>query len=421
MPLLKVVTLDKALGELYSRFSSLRPETERIPVSEAFDRFLSAPVEPGNPVPHFPRSTMDGYALRASETTGASETIPSLLRSVGDVVMGKAPEFSLKPGETAYIPTGGMVPPGADAVVMVEYSEVLGNEIAIMAPASPGQNVVPVGRDIRENETLFNEGRRLNPADIGVLRAAGIKEVEVYRKPAMTLLSTGDEILGPEEKLIPGKIRDINTFTIKAEAERLGYKVVRSAVIADDRTALENAVREAMTESDILFLSGGSSAGKKDYTTEIFNALGEPGCFVHGMAFNPGKPTILAESSGFPLIGLPGHPVSSLMVFRIIGRAMLYYLNGSSLPPSPWIDAVVSENIHGSPGRDTYKPVTLKPLTGGLESSIINGQNEAAYRAVPTAGGSSMITTLSHADGYIVISRDSEGISAGTKVRVYQF
>ncbi len=414
MPLLKVLTLENALSELCSRFSDIRPETEMIPVSEAFGRFPAAPVESRDPVPHFVRSTMDGYALRASETSGASETIPSLLKNAGDVAMGEEPGFSLRSGEAAYVPTGGMLPQGADAVVMVEYTEVLGNEIAVMAPASPGLHTVPVGRDIMAGETLFKPGRRLGSADIGVLAASGIGEVEVYKKPAVTILSTGDEILGPDEELRPGKIRDINTLTIRAEAERMGYRVIRSAVVPDDREALENAVREGMDASDILFLSGGSSAGKKDYTRDIFNAMGEPGCFIHGLAFSPGKPTILADSGGFPLIGLPGHPVSSLSVFRIIGRAMLYWLNGSEAPPIPWIDAVISENIHGSPGRDLYQPVVLKAPGSG------NGASEDEYTAEPVAGGSSMITTLSHADGYIIIGRDSEGITAGTKVRVYR-
>jgi len=335
--------------------------------------------------------------------------------------MGEAPGFDLKPGQAAYVPTGGMIPEGADAVVMVEYTEAVGDEIAIMAPASPGQNIVPAGRDFAQGDQLFEAGRRLGAADIGVLAAAGILNVKVYRKPAMTLLSTGDEIMAPEEELRPGKIRDINTYTIRAEAENMGYKVVRSAVVGDDRSALERAVREAMETSDILFLSGGSSAGKKDYTTEIFNAMGEPGCFVHGLAFNPGKPTILAEAGGFPLIGLPGHPVSSLTVFRILGRALLYCLNGSLPPPPAWIDAVISENLHGSPGRDTYRPVSLKPLT--QNTGIPSGREDSApgYSAVPVPGGSSMITTLSQADGYIVVGRDSEGVPAGTKVRVYQF
>ena len=410
MPLLKVVTVDNALNELSRRFSNLRPGTEVLPVSDAFGRFLSAPLVSGEAVPHFVRSTMDGYAVRAAETSGASETIPALLKSAGDVAMGDAPGFALKPGEAAYVPTGGMLPEGADAVVMVEYSEVLGNEIALTNPASPGQHVVPVGRDIRKGEPLFAAGRRLGAADLGVLAAVGIKQVEVYRKPAMTLFSTGDEIIAPEEELRPGKIRDINSYTIKAEAERMGFRVVRAAVIADDRTALEDAVRTAMADSDILFLSGGSSAGKKDFTTEIFNVLGEPGSFVHGIAFSPGKPTILADAGGFPLVGLPGHPVSSLTVFRIIGRAMLYLLNGAAVPPAPWIEAVISENIHASPGRDTYKPVCLKPQAEGSSSSLLNADPDAAYIAEPVGGGSSMITTLSQADGYIIISRDSEGI-----------
>ncbi len=421
MPLLKVVTLDSAISELQSRFSRLRPGTEKIPARDASGRFLASSVESKDPVPHFTRSTMDGYALRAAETSGASDTIPSLLKYRGDVAMGEAPGFSLLPGETAYVPTGGMLPAGADAVVMVEYTEVLGGDIAIMSPASPGLHTVPVGRDIKEREVLFNAGRRLGPADIGVLAAAGIREVEVYRKPSMTLLSTGDEILGPEEELRPGKIRDINSHTIKAEALQMGYSVVRAEVIPDDREALEKAVRSGIAESDILFLSGGSSAGKKDYTTDIFNAMGGEGCFVHGLAFSPGKPTILADSRGFPLIGLPGHPVSSLAVFRIIGRAMLYLLNGSAVPPIPWVEAVLSENIHGSPGRDLYTPVTLTGVEEVPGTGHLFEGGDSLFTAVPVAGGSSMITTLSRADGYIMISRDSEGVSAGTRVRVYQF
>ena len=418
MALLKLITMENALEELNRRFSQLRPGTERLSSSEAYGRFLAGPIRSKDPVPHFARSIMDGYAVRAAETEGSSETSPALFTSAGEVIMGEAPSFSLRPGETAYIPTGGMLPEGADAVVMVEYSEVRGDEIALMKPASPGMNVVPAGGDIPRNAPLFESGRRLDAPDIGVLAASGIEEVDVYRKPAMTLLSTGDEILGPEEELTPGKIRDINTYTIKIEAERMGYDVVRTAAITDDRTALEDAVRKAMTDSDVLFLSGGSSVGKKDYTPEVFNKMGNPGCFVHGIAFKPGKPTVLAEADGFPLIGLPGHPISSLTIFRILGKALLYRFNGATVPPVPWIDAVLSRNVHPAPGRDTYMPVILRKKGGERGFSI---DHEPVYEAVPLSGGSSMITMLSRADGYILVSRETDGIREGEKVRVFQF
>ena len=420
MPLLKVVTLDKAFMEISRRFSNLRPEIETVPSSDAFGRFLAAPVFSSDPVPHFARSTMDGYAVKASDTFGASETIPSLLKLIGEVEMGRVPDFEIASGETAYIPTGGMIPEGADAVIMVEYSEAMNNEIALLVPAAPGLNILPSGHDIKAGELLFNSGRRLGPPDLGALSAAGIMEVPVFKKPSMALISTGSEIDPPGSELVPARIRDINSITIKAEAERMGYSVVSSAVVKDDRKALEEAVRRGIEESDVLFLSGGSSAGNRDFTLEVFNLMGDPGGFVHGIAFNPGKPTILADAGGLPLVGLPGHPVSSFMVFRLIGRYLLHLFNGADVPPLPWVKALLTENVHGSPGRDTYKPVYLRGMTEKEGSSGGLPAGPPEYEAVPVGGGSGMITTLTRADGYMVISRDSEGMKAGSIVRVYR-
>ncbi len=409
MPLLKVVTVDTALELINTHFKANPGKTENIAVYKSSGRIVAENIYSADPVPHFAKSTMDGYAVIAAETSGASETIPIIMKIAGEVSMGKAPDFKISSGTAAYIPTGGMMPEGADAVVMIEYSEQIGDEIAFSVPAVKGMNVVPVGRDISVGELLFEAGRQIDSADIGVLSASGITDIKVYKKPSAVIISTGDEITASDTVLVPAKIRDINSHTLRAEAEKIGFDVVSAEVVSDDKLLLEKAIREAMTSSDVVFLSGGSSAGNKDFTMEIFDKIGEPGCFVHGIAFNPGKPTILASAGGFPLVGLPGHPVSALMVFKIIGKHLFYLLCNALAPVEPWVEAVLTENIHGSPGRDTYKPVFL----------LKNSDNN--FEATPVGGGSSMITTLSRAYGYIEISRDTEGLSSGIPVRVYRF
>lgn len=407
--MLKVATLDEVRQELLSRFGHLKTETEWLPLASCAGRCLADDAAALDQVPPFSRSSKDGYAVRAGETGGISDTLPGLFRLKPDVEMGKGYEETVEAGEAAYVPTGGMIPAGADAVVMVEYAELLGDgEVALMRPAAPGENILPAGHDARTGEIIMPRGRRLRPADLGALAACGYTDLEVYRKPRLALFSSGDELREPGESLGPGQIRDINLITVAAEAEQLGFEVITGGIIPDDEEIYTATLGEAMKISDLAAVSGGSSAGKKDYTSRVFDALGKPGTFIHGIAFNPGKPTVLGEAEGFPLVGLPGHPVSAYLVFRILGPLFLSLFHGMEPAPAPAVTARLEENLHAAPGRDTYKPVFL---TSGGEG----------WLARPVPGDSGMITVLSRAQGYIHIPRNSEGLSRGSLVEVFLF
>jgi molybdopterin molybdotransferase len=405
--MLKVSTLTEVREEMLSRFGGLDPGTEMVPLARSSGRYLSADVRALGEVPPFSRSSKDGYAVRAGETAGAGEAMPALFHLLPDVEMGKGYDHLVGPGQAAYVPTGGIIPAGADAVVMVEYAELLGrDEVALGKPVAPGESFISAGQDMSVGEIVLPRGQRLRPADLGVLAACGHTEAEVFRRPRMALFSSGDELKELGETLEPGQIRDINLLTVAAEAEQLGFEVVRGGIIPDDEALFTETLRAAMGKADMVAVSGGSSAGKKDYTSRVFDSLGKPGTFVHGIAFNPGKPTVLGDADGFPLVGLPGHPVSAYLVFRILAPLFLSLFHGTLPVPAPSVSAILDENVHAAPGRDTYKPVFLT-------------SSDEGWLARPVPGDSGMITVLSRARGYIHIPLESEGLSRGSRVDVF--
>ncbi len=328
----------------------------------------------------------------------------------GSVHMGEVPEISIGPGEAAYIPTGGMLPSGADAVVMVENSEIFGDgEVALLSPVSPGRNVTRAGEDVRRGQLLLSRGRKLRPQDIGVLASCGVRDIEVYKPWRIAVISTGDELIGPEETLIEGKTRDINTYSIAAAAGENGFTVSTKEVIRDDPELFRESITRAMEISDVVVLSGGSSQGDKDYTARIMNEITGGGVFTHGIALKPGKPTVLAldKSSGTLLAGLPGHPQAALLVFEILITGAYRRLTGQPEPLE--ISAVISENVPAAGGRSTC--VFVRLVRNGTEG----------YTAVPVPGGSALMTTLCKADGYVLTGINKEGLKEGEKVSVRLF
>lgn len=408
MELLNVITLEELKKLIDKQFESYTLETEIIDVSDAAGRALAADTASKVTVPSFRRSTKDGYAVVSSDVSGASDTLPAFLKLRGEILMGHSSDFQIKPGEAAYVPTGGMVPDGADAVVMIEYIEKLtDDEISIYRPAAVKENVIAVGDDIQSGSVVLKQGRRLSAADLGVLTSIGLSRVEVYKKPLVSVISTGDEIAGPDEEINPGQIRDINTYTISAAAEAIGCSVINRMVVRDDEQLLRDALETCREESDIVFLSGGSSVGVKDYSQKVIDSLGAPGVLCHGIAFKPGKPTIVADAGGKPVIGLPGHPVSALVVFGIVAGRLVNLMNRSEQPVERWVEAVLTENVNGAPGREAWQMVDLRPSVDGFE-------------AVPVHGESGLITMLAAASGAVRIPLNTEGYSKGTVVRVYQ-
>jgi molybdopterin molybdotransferase len=406
--LLTVDTIEQAREKLWEKAKSLSLKTETISLDEVQNRILAEDLYAPSDIPSFRRATVDGYAVVAADTAGAGEAAPVFLKQAGSVSMGIPADFSIRSGETAYVPTGGMLPGGADAVVMIEFAESAGGSLAVYEAAASGTGMTEIGEDVKKGGPLLRRGVVIRPQEAGLLAAAGIINVRVFSAPKLSLISTGDELVTPDRNPGPGQIRDINTTLIKAIALKRGFQIVSSKLIADDRELLEAAIREAMRTNDVVVLSGGSSQGEKDLTAAIIDKAAKPGVFTHGLALKPGKPTILGwdEESLTVLAGLPGHPVAAMMVFEFL----LGWLHDKFFGcPSPLqVPARISCNFPGSPGRTLCQPVTLR-----LE--------DGAYTAEPIFGKSGMITTLTRADGYIVIDLNKEGLKSGEPVLVHLF
>ena len=406
MKLLTVDTIDQAREKLIERVTSWRLKTEILPLGEAMSRIIAEDVYAPCDIPGFSRAVVDGYAVSAADTAGAGEAIPVFLKQAGSVPMGMPVDFSIHSGQCAYAPTGGMLPSGADAVVMAEYCENSGGNIAVYEAAAPGSGMAQAGEDCRAGDLLLRSGSLIRPQETGALAAAGITSLQVFAPLNLCIISTGDELVPPDKNPRPGEVRDVNTYALKALAMKWGYRVINVQVLPDDEAKLETAVREAMLLCDIAVISGGSSQGERDFTAKVIGRLAKPGVFTHGLALKPGKPTILGwdEDSKTLLAGLPGHPVSAMMVFEILLGWLLDKLFGK--PLSLPVPAHVTCNIPGSPGKTVLLPVILR-----LE--------DGAYSAQPVFGKSGMITTLSNADGYIIIDLNKEGLKKNEPVLVH--
>jgi len=409
MKFLKVDSIETAREKLITNVREWMTDREVLPVNDAPGRILAEDVFSPCDIPSFRRSTVDGYAVLSEDTTAASESIPVLLTMKGQIEIGLPSTFTIGHGECAEVPTGGMLPDGADAVVMVEFSENFGeSDVAFYSSVSFGENVVLTGEDARAGELLLRCGKRLLPQDIGALAAAGVTEIPVFTAPRLFIVSTGDELIPPAMTPEPGQVRDINTSALTALAKNNGFRIAGVSVLPDDESVLEQTLRTAMEISDIVIVSGGSSKGKKDMTGTVIDRVSSPGVFTHGLAVKPGKPTILGidKPSGTLMAGLPGHPVSAMIVFELLLGWMLREITGNPGPPA--IPAQIPCNVASSHGKLTCWPVRLE-WTGG------------EYKAEPIFGKSGLITTLTKADGYFTVDRDTEGLAAGQTVLVHLF
>lgn len=409
MKLLKVDTVEETKKKIDQYFNDRVLEIEMVDIGEALGRVVGEDVYAQLDVPEFPRSTVDGYGIAAKDSFGASESLPTFLQMKGRVEMGEAAKLTVSSGHAVYVPTGGMLPQGADAMMMIEYVETLDQDtIAVYKAAAPGDGIIQKGEDIKKGEIIAEKGRRLRPQDIGVLAAAGVHQVRVFHKPKIFVISTGDEIVDPREEIKPGQIRDINTYTLTTMAKEIGAEVVGQVVVRDDYDLLKKTVQEAVDKSHIAIISGGSSVGVKDVTAKVIDDLGEPGVFVHGVAVKPGKPTILGKVKDTALFGLPGHPVSAMVIYKVF---VDYYIRKLLCLPQEQelaVPAICEVNIHSSPGKETYQLVQIE-------------ENNGEYKAKPIYGKSGAISLMTKAHGYIKIHTNQEGIHKGEKVKVVLF
>ena len=382
--------------------------TEFIELHEAFERILAVDIVSDINLPDFARSTMDGYAVKASSTFGATEENPAYLTVKGTIDMGKPAGFSIGSGEAAKISTGGMLPDGSDSVIMVEYTEIIDKTtIEIYRSVAPGRHVLAIGEDIKKGDNILSCGRRLRPQEIGLLAALGKDSVKVYKKPVIGIISTGDEIVPINNMPDKGRIRDINTYTLSSLVHKAGGIPVTYGIIRDDFDALLEKCSIAIAHSDMVLISGGSSVGTRDLTVEVLSSLPGSDIMVHGISISPGKPTILAKTSGKAMWGLPGHVVSAMIVFEIVIRPFIEKISGlsSKYKKGLRIPALLSRNIPSAQGRIDYMSIRL------IEKNGIKW-------AEPVLGKSGLISNLTKADGLIEIGINTEGLDKGSKVWV---
>ena len=401
-----VLAPDKALQTLLDRLT-ISIESETISTHHAVGRVLAADILSPEDLPAFPRSTMDGYSVRARDTFGASEGLPAYFDVAGEVQMGSAPNVTVSEGQAAVAYTGGMLANDADAVVMVENTQAIDDStIEVLRSVAPGENVVQVGEDIRTGDVVIQAGHVVRAQDIGGLIALGVTDAKVGRRPRVSIISTGDELVPPGETLGPGQIRDINTYSISALVEEAGGVVVSTDIVKDDYDSQRAAAVEGLAKADLLVFSAGSSVSSRDLTARVLGDIGKPGVLVHGIAHRPGKPTIVALIDGKPAFGLPGNPVSAMVVFGILVRPTIYALAGCSQPPRPkTTQARLTRDIPSTTGREDHVQVCLSDEDGGL-------------MAEPVFGKSNLIYTLVRADGVVVVPLDKGGLYAGEEVQV---
>jgi putative molybdopterin biosynthesis protein len=353
---------------------------------------------------------VDGYAVKAVDTFGASEEKPVSLRFCGHVAIGEAPKVVVKTGLVAEIVTGAPLPEGADAVVMVEQTNRKQENVFVHRPVSVGENLMAAGSDIRKNETVLKKGRFLGAREVGVLAAIGLTEVNVYRCPKVAVLSTGGEVVAPGEPLSPGKIYDINAHTLCAAVQEAGGEPINLGIIPDKKDKLTKALTNALDAADVVITSGGVSVGPKDFTPQVVDSLGKPGVIISGVAVKPGKPMTIAVVDGKPVFSLPGNPTSSLFMFSVFVHPVLVRLAGRPQEELPKLRAVVVQKMFPARGRRTFVMVNL----GYDEKGTL------IVSPVPT-GLSGAITTLSKADGFVEISEKQQFVEVGTEIDVYLF
>lgn len=418
---------DEARILLLSHLAGPKPDSESIDAVSSLGRVTAEDIIAPHPLPEFQRTTVDGYAVRAKDTFGATESLPAYLTLIGEVPMGDSPKFEIQPGQCALIHTGGMLPNGADAVVMLEYTQqtnvgagstrpgrqdVAPIEIEIFRAVADGENVISIGEDVAKGQTVIPKGTTIRPAEIGGMMALGITSLRVARKVRVGLISTGDEVVEPSQSPRPGQVHDVNSYTLSALVEKTGGEAIRYGIIADKLEALKQAAAKALAECDVVIITAGSSASTRDMTADVIRSLGEPGVLVHGINTRPGKPTILGVCNGKAMIGLPGNPVSALVNGYLFVVPVIERLLDALPKPRATVMARLTVNLPSQAGREDWWPVKLHP-----SPEKIWGEGDV-YEAEPIFGKSNLIFTLASADGLLRIHPDATGLSVGELVEV---
>ncbi|MBO4301128.1 MAG: molybdopterin molybdotransferase MoeA [Desulfovibrio sp.] len=388
--------------DMIGEFSPL--PVEYVPIDEAAGRYLAVNFFAPEDIPGFDRSTVDGYAVRARDVFGASESSPALLRCVGNCPMGATPDIILREGETVSILTGGMLPEGADAVVMVEYSRPIGdNMVEFIRSQAPGDHVLLHDEDVKQGQLAIPAGRRLLPQEIGLLASLGQTQIGVHRRPKVSIISTGDEVIPFHEVPSPGLVRDVNSHSLASLCRNEGAIITGNVLVRDDREKLAASIRDGLEAADVVLVSGGSSAGMRDYTVEIFQSMPKSQLLVHGVSISPGKPFIFARSEEKSLIGLPGHIGGALICAHVFVRPLLQRLQDAESHIEPQVQATLTRAVVSTQGRRDYIRVRLT-------------KKGNVWEADPILGPSGLISGLVQANAFVVCPENSEGLYAGQDV-----
>ena len=405
----KVTALAKVL-EMVRRFTAAGTETEIL--DRCAGRVLAEDIQSEIDLPEFNRATMDGYAVQARSTFGASEGMPALFSVVGSVEMGQVPSVTVNAGEAVRIATGGMLPQGADCVVMVEHTQSVDDEtVEVFKSVSPLQHVMEAGEDFRKGQAVLSRGVCIRPQEMGILAALGRTHLSVYKKPVVAIISSGDEIVPIEKNPGLSQLRDMNAHTLSGLVQNSGGIPVYMGIANDTFDDLNDICRQALDRADMVLISGGSSVGTRDFTLDVLKRLPQSEILVHGVAVSPGKPTILARSEGKTLWGLPGQVTSAMIVFHVMVKPALDKIRGCSGDSSQkayTISAVLSRNLSSVQGREDYVRVRLNKRGKQL-------------LAEPVLGKSGLIHTMVKADGLVRIDKDTEGLDEGAPVEVILF
>ena len=404
MKLMKVTEPNVVLDLIASNFRPLGEET--VPLEEAGGRVLAETVYAPEDVPGFNRSTVDGYALAARDTFGAGESLPAMLELAGEVLMGK-PAPDIATGQCVLVHTGGMLPESADAVLMLEDSDVLGSMVQAYRQIAPGANVVHRAEDLQKGAVALERGHLLRAPELGMLASLGTRQVQVHRRPRVGFFSSGDELVDSHTAVLkPGQIRDSNRLALEYMTAQMDADYISGSILPDEFEIFLEKSKEMLEKVDFLVFSGGSSVGSRDHTARTMDELGRPGLLVEGIAVQPGKPTLLANCDTKPVMGLPGHPVSALNIFSVFGKAVIDLLQGKSAKFfQPIVKAVLTRNIPSISGRVEYVRVKLTEENGVI-------------KAAPVFGRSGMLRTLAEADGLLIIPAKAEGLTENSEVEI---
>lgn len=404
--MLEVVSMEQATSVIEEQFHSASVQSEQVALEGALGRVLSEAPRANEDMPPFNRSMVDGYAVIAADTFGSSNVLPAILTLAGQVLMGQSIDDTCKPGTCIAIPTGGMVPNAADAVVMIEHTEDFGDgTIGIQKAAAPGDNIIFQADEVTCGQDVLDMGTRLAPHHIAALATLGIEHVSVRARPRVGIISTGDEIVDISTTPQLGQMRDANGPLLASAVAACGGTAIHLGISPDEAEALDALVEQAQQTCDMVLVSGGSSVGQRDNTADIFQKRGT--ILFHGIAMKPGKPTICATLNGTPAFGLPGHPLAAYFVFLEFVAPLIARTSGTKLEHAS-IEAMLGETVPSNHGRSECIPVRLE-------------QGSECIEAYPIRNKSGLITLLSRADGYFIIPRDQEGYAAGTTVSIKPF